>query len=100
MAYDGRCGLATNSKGNRNPKQLADICIKADYPGPFEFIFYCYYAFPTEYPEHIKKIFGRKFFLEIIEPEAIDEFTNTVHEYSIEAVVTFKKEFSVSYRKA
>ena len=41
------------SEENRNPKQLADICLKAKYQGPFELIFYCYYAFPTNYPEDI-----------------------------------------------
>jgi len=78
-------------KGNRNPEQLADICLKAGYPGPFEFIFYCYYAFPTDYPEHIRKIFGRKFFMEVIEPEAIYEFKKTIQETSVDAVVTFNK---------
>ena len=29
--------------------------------------------------------------MEVIEPEAIDEFTNTIHENSVEAVVTFNK---------
>jgi hypothetical protein len=31
-------------KENRNPTQLADICLKANYRGPFEFIFYCFYG--------------------------------------------------------
>jgi hypothetical protein len=78
-------------KGDRNPRQLADICLKANYEGPFEFIFYCYYAFPTDYPEHIKKIFGEEFFREVIEPEAIDEIRKTIQETSVEAVVTFNK---------
>ena len=76
---------------NPNPKQLAEFCLKEEYQGPFEFIFYCYYAFPTDYPEHISKIFGKKFFREIIEPEAIYEFTKTIQETSVEAVVTFNK---------
>jgi hypothetical protein len=78
-------------KGNRNPKLLADICLKAEYEGPFEFIFYCYYAFPTDYPEHIRRIFGKEFFRQIIEPEAIDEFKKTIQETSVESVVTFNK---------
>jgi len=76
---------------NPNPKQLADICLKAKYEGPFELIFYCYYAFPTDYPEHIRKIFGRQFFNQFIEPEANDEFRKTIQETSVEAVVTFNK---------
>ena len=78
-------------KENRNPKQLADICLKANYGGPFEFIFYCYYAFPTDFPEDISRIFGREYFSRVIEPESIDEFRQTIHETSVEAVVTFNK---------
>ena len=76
---------------NPNPKQLADICLKAKYEGPFEFIFYCYYAFPTDYPEQIRRIFGKEFFRQVIEPKAIDEFKKTIQETSVEAVVTFNK---------
>lgn len=76
---------------NPNPKQLADICLKAKYQGPFELIFYCYYAFPTDFPEDIRGIFGRKHFSQFIEPEAIDEFRKTIQETSVEAVVTFNK---------
>ena len=76
---------------NRNPKQLADICLKADYSGPFELIFYCYYAFPTNYPEDISRIFGKGYFSQIIEPASIDEFRKTIQESSVEAVVTFNK---------
>jgi hypothetical protein len=49
-------------KQNRKPKQLAEICLNASYQGPFEFIFYCYYAFPTDDPEDISKIFGKEYF--------------------------------------
>jgi hypothetical protein len=78
-------------KGNRNPKQLADICHKANYQGPFELIFYCYYAFPTDYPEDINRIFGKEYFRQVIETEAIDEFRKTIQETYVEAVVTFNK---------
>ena len=76
---------------NRKPKQLVDICLKANYSGPFELIFYCYYAFPTDFPEDIRRIFGRMYFSQFIEPEAIDEFRKTIQETSVEAVVTFNK---------
>ena len=76
---------------NRNPKQLAAICLKAEYPGPFELIFYCYYAFPTDLPEDIRKIFRREYFSQFIEPEAMVEFRKTIQEASVEAVVTFNK---------
>jgi len=76
---------------NRNPKQLAEICVKTEYHGPFEFVFYCYYAFPTDYPEDIRKIFGKEYFSQFIEPEANDEFRKTIQETFVEAVVTFNK---------
>lgn len=76
---------------NRNPEQLADVCIKAKYQGPFEFIFYCYFPFPTEYPEDIRKIFGREYFSQRIEPESNDEFRETIRATSVRAVVTFNK---------
>jgi hypothetical protein len=78
-------------KENRKPEQLADICLKANYPGPFELIFYCYYAFPTDLPEDIRRIFGRMYFSQFIEPEAIDEFRKTIQETSADTVVTFNK---------
>jgi hypothetical protein len=77
--------------GNRNPKQLAEICHKAEYQGPFELIFYCYYAFPTDYPRDIRKIFGKGYFNQFIEPESLNEFRRTIQEISVEAVVTFNK---------
>ena len=46
--------LSTEER-NISSKQLADICVEVKYRGPFEFIFYCYYAFPTDFPEDIKK---------------------------------------------
>jgi hypothetical protein len=76
---------------NPSPKQLADICLEANYQGPFEFIFYCYYAFPTNYPEDISKIFGKEYFQQKIEPEAMLEFRKTIQETSVEAMVTFNK---------
>jgi hypothetical protein len=74
---------------NRDPKQLADICVNAKYQGPFELIFYCYYAFPTDLPDDIRKIFGKEYFRQVIEPEAMDEFRQTIQETCVEAVVAF-----------
>ncbi len=42
-------------------------------------------------PEDISKIFGKDFFKEIIEPEALAEFKNTIKETFVEAVVAFNK---------
>jgi hypothetical protein len=75
----------------RNPKQLADVCLKAKYRGPFELIFYCYHAFPTDFPEDIRRIFGSEYFNQFIEPEASDEFRKIIQETSVKAVVTFNK---------
>jgi len=77
---------------NRYPKQLADICLNAKYPGPFDLIFFCYYPFPTRYPDDIRKIFGIEYFREVIEPEASEEFRKNIFETSAAAVVTFNKE--------
>jgi len=74
-----------------NPKQLADICVKAKYQGHFELIFYCYYAFPTNFPEDIRKIFGKEYFSQFIEPESNDEFRETIQDTFVDAVVTFNK---------
>ena len=78
-------------KTDRTPEKLRDICLNVDYEGPFEFIFYCYYAFPTNYPEDIKKIFGKEYFDREIEPEAMTEFRKTVIDNNVKAVVTFNK---------
>jgi len=74
-----------------NPERLADICLRAEYRGPFELIFYCYYAFPTKTPEDIRRLFGDKFVNKCIEPEAAREFIETVEATSVEAVVAFNK---------
>jgi hypothetical protein len=79
-------------EGKRKPKQLAEMCVNATYQGPFELTFYCYYAFPTDYPEDIRRIFGRMYFNQFIEPEALDEFMKSIQEISVQAVITFNKE--------
>lgn len=79
-------------KVNRTPKKLAGICLEAKYPGPIELIFLCYYAFPTDFSEDIRNIFGKEYFRQVIEAEALDEFKNSVQETNVEAVVTFNKE--------
>lgn len=61
------------------PKKLAEICGEAKYKGPFELIFYSYYAFPTDFPEDIKKIFGQELFRQEINPEALEEFLSLIH---------------------
>lgn len=78
-------------EGTQDPSQLAEVCLKVAYEGPFELIFYPYYAFPTDFPEHIKSIFGKKYFNDTIEPEDGREFRRTVQATKVEAVVTFNK---------
>jgi hypothetical protein len=82
--------LSIPNKGT-GPKELREICLEVKYKGSFEFIFYCYYAFPTSYPEEIPEIFGKEFFKKKIEPEARDEFRQIVQNLSPAAVVTFNK---------
>ncbi|GAF85857.1 unnamed protein product [marine sediment metagenome] len=78
-------------EAKRNPEDLLDMFLRVKYPGPFELYFYCYYAFPTRYPDHIPRIFGKRFFSQIIEPEANAEFRKTVQEIAVEAIVVFNK---------
>jgi hypothetical protein len=89
VMYDA--GWLPIPKEDRTPDNLREICLNVDYDGPFEFIFYCYYAFPTNYPEEIRKIFGKEYFERVIEPEAINEFKKTVKDNRVDAVVTFNK---------
>ncbi|MEA3327547.1 MAG: hypothetical protein U9R53_09635 [Chloroflexota bacterium] len=74
-----------------NPLQIANLCFNVEYEGPFDFVFYPYYAFPTRYPKEIKKIFGREYFKQVIEPEARDKLKRTIRETEVNAVVTFNK---------
>jgi hypothetical protein len=85
-------GWLSFSEGKRNPKELADICMTAEYQGPFELVFYCYYAFPTNLPEDIRRIFGDEYFNQSIKPEAVHEFVKTIQQTAVEAVVAFNKE--------
>ena len=81
----------STAERNIGSKQLAEICVEVKYRGPFELIFYCYYAFPTDFPEDIKKIFGREYFNQFIEPESNDEFRKMIQDTSVDVVVTFNK---------
>ena len=87
----GDAGWLPIAEENRNPKQLADICINGKYRGPFELVFFCYYAFPTADPKDINKIFGKEYFNQFIEPESNDEFRETIQDTSVDVVVTFNK---------
>jgi len=78
-------------EAKRNPEDLRDMFLQVKYPGPFELYFYCYYVFPTRYPDHIARIFGKRFFSQIIEPQANAEFRKTVQEITFEAIVVFNK---------
>ena len=75
-----------------HPQQIAERCFNADYQSPFDFIFYAYYAFPTDYPQHIEKIFGKSYFKQVIVPEAYREFRATLIKTGVQAVVTFNVE--------
>jgi hypothetical protein len=74
-----------------NPKRLAEIFLNVIYQGPFELIFYCYYTFPTNFPEEIQEIFGVEFFNQVIQPEAEHELIKTIQETKVDAVLTFNK---------
>jgi hypothetical protein len=76
---------------NPDPDRLAEIFLKIEYESPFELLFYCYYSFPTRYPDDIVKLFGKDFFKEVIEPEAREGFLKIMQEEAPTAVVTFNK---------
>ncbi len=61
---------------NVTPSRLAEIFLNLDYESPFELLFYCYYSFPTRYPDHLPKLFGKNYFNEVIEPEASQAFSS------------------------
>ena len=67
VMYDA--GWLPIPKADRTPEKLREICLNVGYDGLFEFIFYCYYAFATNYPKDISKIFGKEFFTGVIEPK-------------------------------
>lgn len=73
------------------PRRLAEIFLILEYESPFELLFYCYYAFPTRYPDDIVKLFGKEFFKEVIEMEAREGFVKIMQQESPAAVVTFNK---------
>jgi len=84
-------GWLNFQEDTENPLEIANLCFNSRYEGPFDFVFYPYYTFPTNYPSEIKKIFGKEYFNKVIEPEAKEEFKNTVQETRVEAVLAFNK---------
>jgi len=85
-------GWINFEKEKNDPLEIAKLCFNAKYEGPFDFVFYPYYTFPTNYPNEIKKIFGKVYFNEAIEPEAREEFKKTIQDTEVEAVVAFNKD--------
>ena len=51
-----KAGWFSVPESERDPKHLRDYFLQVKYDRPFAFSFYCYYAFPTGYPDHIRKI--------------------------------------------
>jgi hypothetical protein len=47
---------------NPSAERMAEIFLNLDYESPFEVLFYCYYSFPTRYPDDIVKLFGKEYF--------------------------------------
>ena len=78
-------------EAKHNPEDLRDMFLQVKYSGPFELYFYCYYDFPTRYPDHIARIFGKRFFSQEIKPQANAEFRKTVQEIPFKAIVVFNK---------
>jgi len=87
-----RAGWFDVPESKCSPKHLRDHFLQVKYDGPFAFSFYCYYAFPTGYPDHIRKVFGESFFKRVIEHEAKAEFKKTLEQTGIESIITFNKD--------
>lgn len=85
-------GWLTFREETQNPARMAELCVNVDYNGPYDFIFYPYYAFPTIFPKDIRTIFGHKFFDDVIAPEAKHDFVNTILSTNIGFVVAFNKD--------
>lgn len=85
-------GWFTLPKVNPGPQRLAEIFLRVEYEGPFELLFCCYFSFPTRYPQHIRQIFGKDYFNEVIEPAARAELQRVLQEEAPAAVLTFNKE--------
>lgn len=73
---------------NPNADRLREIFLQVIYDSPFEYILYCYYSFPTQYPKQIPEIFG-DFFYEKIQPKAKRQINNILTKEQIQAIVTF-----------
>ena len=73
------------------PERLAEIFLNLEYESPFELLFYCYYSFPTRYPDDIVRLFGKEFFKEVIEPEAREGFLKIIQQEAPAAVLAFNK---------
>jgi len=84
-------GLLSFRQDSRDTRQAAEACLNAEYEGPFEYLFYCYYAFPTHQPIDIKSIFGKYFFNQTIEPEAAEDFRQLLSNNIVQAIITFNK---------
>jgi len=84
-------GWFSSPEAKRNPEYLRKMFLRVRYSGPFELCFYCYYAFPTRLPNDIRRVFGKSFFRQVIEPEARDEFRSDLNKLDVKAVVTFNK---------
>ena len=85
-------GWFSVQKENPTADERRDIFLQRKYSSDFSFIFHCYYEFPTCYPNHIKKIFGTKFFKEKIDTIAEKQFHKTLSETKIQVVLTFNKD--------
>ena len=74
----------------QNPEvdELREIFRQVNYNSHFEYILYCYYSFPTQYPKQLPEIFG-DYFYEKIKPKAKRQINNILTKEQIQAIVTF-----------
>ena len=77
---------------NPTPTERCRIFLEREYSSRFNLIFHCYFDFPSNYPTEIKKIFGKKFFAEIIESEAKDNLQKIIRKHNIKSILVLNKE--------
>ena len=73
---------------NPNADQLREIFLQVKYDSPFEYILFCYYSFPTQYPKQLPEIFS-DYFYEKIQPKAMRQINNILAKEQIQGIVTF-----------
>lgn len=86
MEEAGWFELSTNE-----PHDLKRKFLTNDHNGQFNFIFYCYYVFPTKFPDQIEKIFSQDQW-NIIKNKSLKNFMKFVDNIHVDSILIFNKD--------